>query len=140
MIAKDLSSISYCDVYYTTVRYTHDGGVLEQEAQRSDCFKFRNSMMRGALEFSVLLICSMFGLVFRFSLLKTAVFRSWGLLRFAGCFLNLVFGLQFSSTMMAVFRILLSSVFYGFSGFAKETKLHPAVTLKPVSNSKGLYI
>ena len=35
-------------------------------------------------------------------------------------FSNFVIGFRFSSTMMAVFRILLSSAFYGFSGFAKE--------------------
>ena len=39
----------------------------------------------------------------------------------------LVFGFRFLSTMMAAFRILLSSTFYGFSGFAKE--VHLAVTL-----------
>ena len=49
-----------------------------------------------------------------------------------GFFLNLVFGLQFSSKVMAVFRILLSSVFYGFSGFAKETKLYPVHRLYSV--------
>ena len=61
----------------------------------------------------------MFGSVFRFSHLKTAVFRFWGLPRFAG-FLEVFFGFRFSSTMMTVFRIFLSSAFYGFSGFAKE--------------------
>ena len=52
-----------------------------------------------------------------------SVFRIWpifGVLHGLRVFSNFVFGFRFSSTMMAVFRILLSSAFYGFSGFAKE--------------------
>ena len=40
--------------------------------------------MRGALGFSVLRIWPIFGSVFRFSLLKIAVFRFWCFVRFAG--------------------------------------------------------
>ena len=35
-------------------------------------------------------------------------------------FSNFVFDLRFSSTMMGVLRIVLSSGFYGFTGFAEE--------------------
>ena len=62
----------------------------------------------------------MFRSVFRFSHLKTAVFRVWGLPRFAGF---LEFSLCFSVFVNndgGFFRGVLSSVFYGFSGFAKE--------------------
>ena len=61
----------------------------------------------------------MFGSVFRFSHLEV---RFFGFRVFHGLrvFSNLVFGFRFSSTMMAVFRIFLSSASYAFSGFAKE--------------------
>ena len=64
----------------------------------------------------------MFGSLFRFSHLKTAGFRCWGFPRFA-VFPSLVFGFRFSSAVMTVFWVLLSSAFYGFSGFAKEVTL-----------------
>ena len=57
------------------------------------------------------------------------VCSTFGILHGLRNFSNFVFGFRFSSTMMAVVRIVLSSVFYGFSDFAKE--LHPAVLLKP---------
>ena len=77
------------------------------------------SLYEGALGFSVLRIWPILDSVFRFSLLKIAVFRFWCLVRFAGF---LQFNLWFSVfvKMMAVFRILLPNSFYGFSGFAKE--------------------
>ena len=66
----------------------------------------------------------MFGSVFRFSHLKTAVSRFWGLQRFAGS------RFRFSSTMMANFRVfclvhfirspIMAPDFIGFSGVAKE--------------------
>ena len=37
-----------------------------------------------------------------------------------GFFSNFVFGFRFSSTIVAVFRIVFSSAFYGFTDFAKE--------------------
>ena len=69
--------------------------------------------------FSVLRIWPMSGSVFRFSQLKTAVFRFWDLPPFADFLefsLCMVFGFR-PATMMAVFRIFLSSAIYGFSGF-----------------------
>ena len=65
----------------------------------------------------------MFGSVFRFSHSKTAFF-GFGVFHGLRVFSNLVFGFRFSSTMMAVFRIFLSSLFYGFSGFAKKVTPH----------------
>ena len=61
----------------------------------------------------------MFGSVFRFSHSKPAVFRFWGLPRFAGF---LEFSLWFSVFVNneGGFSVFLSSAFYGFSGFAKE--------------------
>ena len=56
---------------------------------------------------------------FGFLFLKTAVFRFWGLPRFAG-FPGFSLWFSVSSTMMAVFRILLFSALYSFSCFAKE--------------------
>ena len=47
-------------------------------------------------------------------------FVGFGVLPGLRFFSNLVFGFRFLSTMMAVFRIFLSNVFYGFSGFGKE--------------------
>ena len=71
--------------------------------------------------FSVLRILRIFGSVFRFFAIKNRGFSV--LVSCAGglrVFPNLVFVFRFLSTIMAVFRIFLSYVFYGFSGFAKE--------------------
>ena len=77
----------------------------------------------GALgRFSVLQIWPFFCSVFRFSNLKTAVFRFWCFARFAG-FYNLVLG--FLSIMMAVFRNFRSSAFYGFSGSPSQGSYTP---------------
>ena len=46
--------------------------------------KDAENIFEGALGFSVLRIWPTFGSVFRFSLLKTAVFRFWCSVRFAG--------------------------------------------------------
>ena len=48
------------------------------------------------------------------------IWPTFGVLHGLRVFSSLVFGFQFLSTMMAVFRISLSNAFYGFSGFAKE--------------------
>ena len=45
---------------------------------------------------------------------------NFGVLHCLRVFSNFVFGFRFSSTMRAVFRIVLSNAFYGFSDFAKE--------------------
>ena len=60
-------------------------------------------MVKGALAFSVLRIWPIFGVLH-------------GLRVFS----NFVFGFRFSSKIVAVFRIVFSSAFYGFTGFAKE--------------------
>ena len=70
--------------------------------------------MRGPLGFSVLGISPNFDSVFRFSHLKTAVFRFWCLARFGG------FGFRFLSTIRAGFRHFQSNAFHDFSGFAKK--------------------
>ena len=64
---------------------------------------------RGAVGFSVLRIWPMFGSVFRFLHLKTAVFR-FGVLHGLRVFLNVVFGFRFSSTRMAVFRFFVHCI------------------------------
>ena len=54
--------------------------------------------------------------------LRFSVLRIWpifGVLHDLQVFSNFVFGFRFSSTMTTVFRIVLSSVLYGFTGFAK---------------------
>ena len=79
--------------------------------------------------FSVLQIWPMFGSIFRFSHLKTAVFRFW--CRFAG-FLEFFFWFPVFINNDGGFSELLSSVFYDFSGFDKE--------VTPRSNSKGPFI
>ena len=71
--------------------------------------------------FSVLQIWPFFGSVFRFSNLKTAVFR-FGVLRGLRVY-NLVLG--FLSIIMAVFRNFLSSAFYGFSGSPSQGSYTP---------------
>ena len=81
--------------------------------------KLKFCSRKGALGFLFLQIWPMFGSVFRFSHLKTAVFW-FGVLHGLRVFSNSVSGIRFSSTMMAVFRVFLSSAFYVFSGFAKE--------------------
>ena len=63
-----------------------------------------SSYKRGALGFFILRIWPSFGLVFRFSHLKAAVFRFWCLVRFAH-FFNLVFGFRFLPTVMTVFLL-----------------------------------
>ena len=61
--------------------------------------------------------------------LKTAVFRFWCLVRFAGF---LQYRLWFLPTIMVGFQIFLPNAFYGFSGFVKEvTPCSPAKTLIP---------
>ena len=62
----------------------------------------------------------MFGSVFSDFALENCSFSGFGVFPDLRVFSNLVFGFRFSSTKMAVFRILWSSAFYGFSGFAKE--------------------
>ena len=64
--------------------------------------------MRGTLGFSVLQIWPMFGSVFRFSHLKTAVFRFWGPPRFAG-FLECSLWFSIFVNKDGVFSGLLSS-------------------------------
>ena len=61
----------------------------------------------------------MFGLVFRFSHLRTAVFRFWGLPRFADF---LQFSVWFSVFVNndGGFSVLFCPVIYDISGFAKE--------------------
>ena len=54
-------------------------------------------------------------------------FSGFGVLFGLQVFSNFGFGFRFFTSMMAVFGILLSNAFYGFSGFAKE--VHLAVTL-----------
>ena len=52
-----------------------------------------------------------------------SVLQIWlisGVLHGLRVFSNFVFGFRFSSTMMAIFRIVSSSAFCGFMGFAKE--------------------
>ena len=78
-----------------------------------------------------------FGFLFRFSYLKTAVFRFWCLVRFAG-FPRFSLWIRFLSTMMAVFRIFLSHAFYGFCGFAKEA-VTPSSRAKAVRSRDHLY-
>ena len=77
--------------------------------------------LRGALGFSVLRISPIFDSVFRFSLLKIAVFRFWCFVRLAGF---LQFNLWFSVFVKndgGFFGFFdLPNSFYGFSGFAKE--------------------
>ena len=76
--------------------------------------------MKGALGFSVLPICPMFGSVFRYSHLKTAVFRFRCLPRFAAF---LQFGLWFFGFRQQWWRFFgyfLSYAFNCFSGFAEE--------------------
>ena len=73
--------------------------------------------------FSVLQIWPMFGSIFRFSHLKTAVFRFW--CRFAGFLEFFFFGFRFSSTMMVVFRNFCPVYFTIFLVLTR--KLHPAV-------------
>ena len=82
-------------------------------------YQLMSTFMRGALGFSVLRIWPIFGSVFRFSLLKIAVFRFWCFVRFADF---LQFSLWFSVFVNndGGFRILLPISFYGFSGFAKD--------------------
>ena len=53
-----------------------------------------------------------------FSVLR--ILPTFGVLHGLRVFSTFVFGFRFSLTMMAVFRIVLSSAFYGFSGFVKE--------------------
>ena len=83
----------------------------------------------------------MFGSVFRFSHLKTAVFWIWGLPGFAGF---LKFSLWFSvfvnneGGFSDFFFLVHFTVFLVLP--RKLDKLHPAVAVKPVSHSKGPYI
>ena len=80
----------------------------------------------------------MFGSVFRFSHLKAAVFRFSGLLRFVSF---LEFSLWFSVFVNndGGFRIFFCPMHLTVF-LVLPRKLHPAVVLKPVSNSKGPYI
>ena len=89
--------------------------------------------------FSVLQIWPMFGSVFRFShSVKAAVFQFWGLPRFAGF---LEFSLWFSVFFTTDGGFSDSFCPVHFAVFlVLPRKLHPAVALKPVSNSKGPYI
>ena len=63
----------------------------------------------------------MFGSVFRFSHLPKLRFFGFGVFHDLRVFLNLAFVFRFSSTR-TVFRIFLSSAFYGFSVFARLAK------------------
>ena len=87
-----------------------------QAANRStvpDPLVVEDLIRRGALGFSVLRIWPIFDSVFRFSLLKIAVFRFWCLVRFAGFLkFNLWFSVfvkndgGFSDSSSSVFLVL----------------------------------
>ena len=64
---------------------------------------------------------------FRFSHLKTAVFRFWGLPQLAG-FLEFRFWFSVFSKMMAIFRVFCPVHFTVF--LVSPRQLHPAVALK----------
>jgi len=68
---------------------------------------------------------------FRFSHLKTLQFFGFGVLCGLHIFSYVVVGFQLLSTVMAVFRIFLPNVFYGFSGFANVTSHSRAKTVVP---------
>ena len=92
-----------------------------------NCFFF--AFKRGALGFSVLRIWPIFDSVFRFSLLKNAVFRFWCLVRFAGF---LQFNLWFSVFVKndGGFSDSFAQFILRFFWFCQGSHSHLAVTLK----------
>ena len=69
----------------------------------------------------------------RFSILR--ILPTFGVLQGLQVFCNFVVGLRISSTMMAVFRIVLPSAFYVFGGFANEVR--PRSLARSRCNSTG---
>ena len=98
--------------------------------------------MEGTFGFSALRIWRSFGSILRFSHLNTVF--GFGVLCGLQVFSNLVrFGFQFSSAMMAVFRIFPPNAFYSFSGFAKGMTPHSraktVIPLKGAQEVRGIH-